>query len=1278
MIDACAGETLRRCLGNTLRWVAGVCIIVALAACSDGDNRLSDSFANGVQQTLTGSVGDGPIVQGDVFVIDANGRTLSQTTSDISANYEVTVPLGAALPLRVVAVAGTDLVTGRPADFPLVAAVISADQTTVNLSPLTTLATNLAERSPEGITEASLAAARDIMAGALTMGLDPDVIDAMYDPITEANVAAVVLANEALGEALRRTHQALMGTSAEMDMESLLGHIADDLSDGAIDGSAGETADDDRIAISFHAARAAVLLETAAGALHVDGADATGLMNASISAVVPDAINPPSVTSVAAIPELLSEARTSVAVLTQVVDDPWLEDLLLLLDQTSAGDLNAVMATELTAQNLVDLSDLPQRAALADDATLNEAATAAADLTNAAPPVLSFDANPTDVVPGGTARLSWASANADFCRADGDWSGDRDTEGTFLTDALEAPANYMLTCTGLGGTTTQQVAVTVNGAEPSDPPVVSLSTSAAAVEAGQSVNLSWSATNAESCLASGNWSGAKPTNGSEDSDALATDATFTLTCTGPGGSDSSAVSVSVTTPTPAPTLTLNASPSTVLAGESTTLSWNANNATTCVASNSWSGSRPTNGSEQSGPLSADAAYTLTCNGPGGTATRTVSVNVETPPAPNVSFSASATTIAHGETVALSWSASNATSCVASGGWQGDRATSGNEQLGPLTSDTAFTLTCSGDGGTTGKTVNVVVDAPSAPTITFTAASTDIEHGASTTLQWSADSATGCTASGDWNGEKPTEGSQSVGPLTTNASFSLSCTGAGGTTSQTVGVNVAPPPAPTLLFTAGRTSINSGESVDLSWSSDHTDSCTATGGWSGSRATSGNTTVGPLNSDTSFMLTCEGVGGSISRSVSINVAEIPAPTISLSASPTSVSEGASVELTWTTTTADSCTASGGWSGDKPTAGSQSSGALSTDTTFTLTCTGAGGSATQSASVTVSAPAPAVTIGAFPITIASGETTEVSWFTENASSCVASGDWSGQRATSGEETVGPLTENATFTLTCSGDGGSANGSASVTVTPPPAPTLSLSASPTSVEEGGQVELSWTTTNATTCSASGAWSGSKATTGTQQVGPLTSTSAFALTCDGPGGSVNRSVNVNVTPAADPEVSLSASAGSVAPGGSVTLTWESAGVDTCTASGNWSGTKPTSGDQSVGPINEDVNFNLNCTGSRGSAVAMTSVQVRRARLSWDAPTQNVDGSPLTDLGGFVVYYGNASRDYSQTVDINDATQTELDLVLTPGTWYFAVTAKDLDDNESAYSGEVSKTVNN
>lgn len=86
-------------------------------------------------------------------------------------------------------------------------------------------------------------------------------------------------------------------------------------------------------------------------------------------------------------------------------------------------------------------------------------------------------------------------------------------------------------------------------------------------------------------------------------------------------------------------------------------------------------------------------------------------------------------------------------------------------------------------------------------------------------------------------------------------------------------------------------------------------------------------------------------------------------------------------------------------------------------------------------------------------------------------------------------------------------------------------------------------------------------------------------------------------------------------------------------------------------------------------------------AVLSWDPPTTNVDGTPLTDLAGYIVYYGTTPGNYNTMVDVG-LTSTPSTPAYTVGNmiegnaYYFAVTAYDASGNESGFSNEVFKTI--
>jgi Putative Ig domain len=82
-------------------------------------------------------------------------------------------------------------------------------------------------------------------------------------------------------------------------------------------------------------------------------------------------------------------------------------------------------------------------------------------------------------------------------------------------------------------------------------------------------------------------------------------------------------------------------------------------------------------------------------------------------------------------------------------------------------------------------------------------------------------------------------------------------------------------------------------------------------------------------------------------------------------------------------------------------------------------------------------------------------------------------------------------------------------------------------------------------------------------------------------------------------------------------------------------------------------------------------------ATLSWTPPTQNTDGSSLTDLAGFRVVYGTSASTLSQIVEIaNPGVATYLVSGLTSGTWYFAVKAYSSTGAESDASNVASKSI--
>lgn len=101
-------------------------------------------------------------------------------------------------------------------------------------------------------------------------------------------------------------------------------------------------------------------------------------------------------------------------------------------------------------------------------------------------------------------------------------------------------------------------------------------------------------------------------------------------------------------------------------------------------------------------------------------------------------------------------------------------------------------------------------------------------------------------------------------------------------------------------------------------------------------------------------------------------------------------------------------------------------------------------------------------------------------------------------------------------------------------------------------------------------------------------------------------------------------------------------------------------------------------CGGGGGGADSTPPVATHSVTLTWIAPTTNVDGTHLTDLAGYKVYYGTTRGPYAQFIDTGNVNTTyTLDVSgLAPGTYYIAVTAYNSSGSESVYSNAVTVVV--
>ena len=153
-----------------------------------------------------------------------------------------------------------------------------------------------------------------------------------------------------------------------------------------------------------------------------------------------------------------------------------------------------------------------------------------------------------------------------------------------------------------------------------------------------------------------------------------------------------------------------------------------------------------------------------------------------------------------------------------------------------------------------------------------------------------------------------------------------------------------------------------------------------------------------------------------------------------------------------------------------------------------------------------------------------------------------------------------------------------------------TAKLTADPATTGIGMPTTLTWSSTDAQACAASGDWSGTLASSGSLTVTPTRiGTQTYSISCSNPGAPAQASVSVT---AVDPSVaSFSAFPSSVVLGKAITLRWQGSYVTGCTGSGAWSGSLTASGDQTITPTSVGTaTFTLVCANSITSTAQQTA----------------------------------------------------------------------------------------
>lgn len=94
--------------------------------------------------------------------------------------------------------------------------------------------------------------------------------------------------------------------------------------------------------------------------------------------------------------------------------------------------------------------------------------------------------------------------------------------------------------------------------------------------------------------------------------------------------------------------------------------------------------------------------------------------------------------------------------------------------------------------------------------------------------------------------------------------------------------------------------------------------------------------------------------------------------------------------------------------------------------------------------------------------------------------------------------------------------------------------------------------------------------------------------------------------------------------------------------------------------------------------AISVDQLGTVSMTLNWNPPTQNEDGSPLTDLAGYKIYWGTVRGQYTHSATIdNPGVSSYVVENLSPGTYEFAGTSFNFDGVESEYSNPIVKVLN-
>ena len=137
-------------------------------------------------------------------------------------------------------------------------------------------------------------------------------------------------------------------------------------------------------------------------------------------------------------------------------------------------------------------------------------------------------------------------------------------------------------------------------------------------------------------------------------------------------------------------------------------------------------------------------------------------------------------------------------------------------------------------------------------------------------------------------------------------------------------------------------------------------------------------------------------------------------------------------------------------------------------------------------------------------------------------------------------------------------------------------------------------------------------------------------------------------------------------------------AGVASTAASSTATQSTPATASVGSGTATSDTATSGTVTSGTSTSSSPPTASSAAVTINWTPPTENVDGTPLTNLAGYNIHYGTTSGNYTQTIAVsNPGIASYVVQSLAPGTYYFVVAAVNSSGTESPLSSQVSATVN-